>query len=202
MSTLEADDRPTTDSNSWFVPRSRQMVQAARSGLVGSGISRLWPWSDDLRVTAREDRPRARTHPLAVDRRAVGAGSAVELGAGGLVLLDTFDPGPLSAVGLDQPGRLCVFTGLPRGHRASPGTQLDGVRGCLEWAASLPHLSDGSTTPVARCPGRRCRAVRRQHLALPCRGHRAWLPLAGHLGTRHPHEGHARHRPAVVRPSA
>jgi hypothetical protein len=49
MSTLEADDRPTTDSNSRFVPRSRQMVQAAPiRGRSGPASPRLWPWLDDL----------------------------------------------------------------------------------------------------------------------------------------------------------
>jgi hypothetical protein len=49
MSTLEADDRPATDSNSWFVPRSRQMVQAVPiTGRWRPASGRLRSWLDDL----------------------------------------------------------------------------------------------------------------------------------------------------------
>ena len=170
---------------------------------VASGIGPAWAMVGRPWVPARQGRSLARPRPLAVDRRDVGPRSGMERGAGGLVLLDPLDPGSLSAVRLDQPGRLRVFTGVPPGHRAAPGTQLDRVRGRLDGTAPrCRDLSDGPSTPLAGRAGRRGGAVRRQHLALPGRGHRARLPLAGDLGIRHPHEGHARHRAAVVRRAA
>ncbi len=182
MSTPEADDCPAIGLDQLVRPTVAVGGSGRRDhARVASGIGPAWAMVGRPWVPARQGRSRARTRPLAVDRRAVGARSGMERGAGGLVLLDPLDPGSLSAVRLDQPGRLRVFTGVPRGHRAAPGTQLDRVRGRVDGTA--PRCRDLSDGPVDSS-GWACWSPRRSCTAATSRSSWPWPSCSASAGRR------------------